>query len=378
MYRILWIDDEHEGMSGFKGDAKSNGIKFVPFKSLNGGLDELERNYHLYDGVLLDAQILENEDDTKGTEDTDFVHRAKERLLQIKKKFEVFVLTGQAEAYEDKTFKKAFKNVYKKGSETEYERLFADIKEAASVQEDTQIRHKYKRAFDICNEKYIGVDAVGSLLSLLKTLELQDDSSNPQHLNEIRKFVAGAVMKKLKSSGVIPATITQLNAKAKHLGDFRFKEIIPVYVQRAFHSIISTCQDGSHSCNEGEDGEIPPQVDKLVRDGMAPYLIRSLMYELLNILIWLKEFIDSHPDVEENLKFFQNNNETKMEPTESLWIEGEIIDFSYNGWGNFVSLKGDWAIPPALLKKYDLKVGDQIEITLKKENNKHIEKIIKL
>ena len=25
-YNILWIDDEHEGMSGFKGDAKLNGI----------------------------------------------------------------------------------------------------------------------------------------------------------------------------------------------------------------------------------------------------------------------------------------------------------------------------------------------------------------
>ena len=40
-------------------------------------------------------------------------------LLQLKKKFEVFVLTGQAEAYEDKTFKKSFTKVYKKGSDDE-------------------------------------------------------------------------------------------------------------------------------------------------------------------------------------------------------------------------------------------------------------------
>jgi hypothetical protein len=98
LYNILWIDDEHQGMSGFKGDAKFNGINLVPFKSLNAGMDELERNYPFYDGVLLDAKFFENEDDTKGTEDTYNVHRAKERLLQLKKKFEVFVLTGQAEA----------------------------------------------------------------------------------------------------------------------------------------------------------------------------------------------------------------------------------------------------------------------------------------
>ena len=113
-YNILWIDDEHETLSGTKGRAKRNGINLIPFKSLNGGMSELERNYPFYDGVLLDAMIFEYEDDVKGSEDTYNVHRAKEQLLQLKKKFEIFVLTGQAEAYEDKTFKKAFTKVYKK------------------------------------------------------------------------------------------------------------------------------------------------------------------------------------------------------------------------------------------------------------------------
>jgi hypothetical protein len=99
-YNILWIDDEHETLSGTKGRAKRNGINLIPFKSLNGGMSELERNYPFYDGVLLDAMIFENEDDVKGTEDTYNVHRAKERLLQLKKKFEIFVLTGQRAVYE--------------------------------------------------------------------------------------------------------------------------------------------------------------------------------------------------------------------------------------------------------------------------------------
>ena len=56
-YNILWIDDEHETLSGTKGRAKRNGINLIPFKSLNGGMSELERNYPFYDGVLLDAMI---------------------------------------------------------------------------------------------------------------------------------------------------------------------------------------------------------------------------------------------------------------------------------------------------------------------------------
>ncbi len=185
-YNILWIDDEHETLAGTKGRAKRNGINLIPFKSLNSGMNELERNFPFYDGVLLDAKFFENEEDVKGTEDTYNVHRAKERLLQLKKKFEVFVLTGQAEAYEDKTFKKAFTKVYKKGSDEEIDRLFSDIKVAAATQEDTQIRHSYKRVFDVCNEKYIGELAGQDILNLLK---VNDETNIDNHFNAIRKVV---------------------------------------------------------------------------------------------------------------------------------------------------------------------------------------------
>ncbi len=70
VYNILWIDDEHESLTSTKGRAKRNGIQLVPFKSLEGGLGELERNYPYYDGILLDAKFLANEDDNAGTEDT--------------------------------------------------------------------------------------------------------------------------------------------------------------------------------------------------------------------------------------------------------------------------------------------------------------------
>ena len=53
---------------------------------------ELERNSILYDGVLLDAKFFEKEDDFPDTEDTDYVHRAKERILQLPKKFDIHIL----------------------------------------------------------------------------------------------------------------------------------------------------------------------------------------------------------------------------------------------------------------------------------------------
>ena len=181
-YNILWIDDQHEGQRGFIGQAKLNDIQFVPFKSLNAGVSELKKNFPIYDGVLLDAKFYESEDDLEGSEDTDNVHRAKEELLSLPKKFEVFVLTGQAEAYEDKTFNKAFKNVYDKGSQAEWKNLFIDIKTAADQLKDTQVRHEYSRVFDVCTERYIGEIAAHDLLELLTY-----NGSETGKFNQIRK-----------------------------------------------------------------------------------------------------------------------------------------------------------------------------------------------
>lgn len=63
VYEILWIDDEHEALMAFKGRARRNGIILAPFKSLEGGMTELEKNSAIYDGVLLDAKFFKEEDD---------------------------------------------------------------------------------------------------------------------------------------------------------------------------------------------------------------------------------------------------------------------------------------------------------------------------
>ena len=60
-YNILWIDDEHEKMNGFKLQAAQNDILLKPYKSKNAGILEIQNNYPLYDGVLFDAKFFEDE-----------------------------------------------------------------------------------------------------------------------------------------------------------------------------------------------------------------------------------------------------------------------------------------------------------------------------
>lgn len=367
-YNILWIDDEHETLSGTKGRAKRNGINLIPFKSLNSGMDELERNYPFYDGVLLDAKFFENEEDVKGSEDTYNVHRAKERLLQLKKKFEVFILTGQAEAYEDKTFKKAFTKVYKKGSDDEIDRLFSDIKIAAATQEDTQIRHCYKRVFDICTEKYIGELAGQDILNLLK---VNDETNIDNNFNAIRKivedlFTAFSKYRLLPIEFVTPGVA--LNESSKFLAGksadgslftekgYQHLEETHLPLQIAFYlrSILSVTQAGSHRSG----------IDLHVKTIKTPYLLKSVFYQLLDVLAWFKMYVDSNPKTENWIKI-EAASETS-DPTAEL-IHGQVININPNkGFAFFKpdAIGDNIFIPPHLVTNHSLEDGMTIKVEI--------------
>lgn len=366
-YNILWIDDEHEQMSGFKGDAKFNNIKLVSYKSLNMGMSELRKNYSIYDGVLLDAKFFENEDDVKGSEDTDNVHRAKEELLRITKKFEIFVLTGQAEAFEDKTFNKAFKKVYRKGIDEDIEQLFVDVKTAADKLKDTQIRHEYSRVFDVCTERYIGEKAAHDLLTLLNY-----NGCETSKFNQIRKLVEDIFLT-FNKYDLLPSEFVYPNVAINQTSKFlcgqeqdertddKYKKytlneeaVVPNQIAYYLRSILSVAQAGSHRSS----------IDAHVTALRTPYLFKSVLFQLLDVLVWFKQYLDSKPKTR---NWILNDPDNTLD-TSGKWLIGEVIN--YNIQKGFAFLKPDNSpsgifIPPHLVTEFSLinglKVKGEIE-----------------
>ncbi len=369
-YNILWIDDVHETLGGTKGRAKRHGINLIAFKSLNGGMSELERNYPFYDGVLLDAKFFENEDDIEGSEDTYNVHRAKERLLQLKKKFEVFVFTGQAEAYDNKTFKKAFTRVYIKGSDEETERLFKDIREAAACQQDTQLRHSYKRVFDVCTEKYIGEFAGQDILNLLK---VEDESNIDNHFNAIRKIIED-LFSAFHKFNLLPAEFVSPNVALNQSSIFlagqeqnektdavykQYKHLeethLPPQIANYLRSILAVTQSGSHRSN----------IDRHVRAVKTPFLLKSVFFQLLDVLVWFKMYVDSNPKTE-NWEEIETTNEFNETAIEEL-IHGKVINVNLQkGFAFFKpDARGDNVfIPPHLVSTFDLKDKMPVQVEI--------------
>lgn len=368
VYNILWIDDEHESLKGAKMRAKRNGIHLLPYKSLNGGISELERNYSIYDGVLLDAKFFENEDDIQGTEDTYNIHRAKERLLQLPKKFDLFVLTGQAEAYQDNTFKKAFKDVYKKGSDQDIERLFIDMKAAADKQEDTQLRHEHKRVFDVCSDRYLGDHAEQIIINLLK---VDNDPNIENQFNGIRKIMEDLFLS-FKKFNLLPDEFINpiaLNESSKFLsgkdyngelhiikGYIHYEEThLPRQIAYYLKSILAVTQAGSHRTH----------IDNHVRYVSTPYLFKSVLYQLLDVLVWFKLYIDSNPQTGNWEKVEKEQDAHSTPSTEN--IKGTVIFIhDHKGYGFFKSDVNTEKviIPPNLVGNHGLYEGMAIRVEI--------------
>ena len=373
-YKVLWIDDEYEELSGFKFQAKREGIDLVAFKSLNGGINEIQKNCEFYDGVLLDAKFYKDEDDKQGAEDTDNVHRAKEQLLQLKKKFEIFILTGQAEAYDDTSFNKSFLKVYKKGSIKDNERLFQDLKEAASKQVDTQLRYTYKRVFDVCSEKYIGEYAAKDILSLLK---VENESNSSSDFNTIRKIIED-LFKAFNKFKLLPTEFVEsqvaLNPSSIFLAGkeqnektnpiykkYKNKEETHIHPQIAYFikSILYVVQNASHRS----------EIDEYVHQIRTPFLFKSVLFQLFDVLIWFKDYVDSNPKTENWEIIEQNEN---LNENEAL-IKGIVINKNIKGFAFFKSedLEENIFIPPRLVEGNALKDGMEIKIEIEEYLDNH-------
>lgn len=382
IYNILWIDDEHEELSGIKGRARRNGLILKPFKSLKG-IEELEKNYSAYDGILLDAKFIEKETDKPGSEDTDFSIQAKDRILQIPKKFEFFVLTGQAEAYEDKTFGKVFKRVYRKGIDADIEQLFNDLKEAADASPDTQIRHRYQRVFDACTINYLGEDSVITLLNIIKNAEKDTIDDSKDFFLGLRKLLE-LLFAKLNAIGLLPDEIYDtpgwFNPSSDYLtgkqSSFQIKsDVIHPTISFLLKQLKEVTQDAEHNINQ----KLRIKSDDFILHNKTPYLYRSSVNQICDVLIWFKSFVDEHQDIEVNKTLYN-----KIDNIESVekndWIIGEVYEIGHTGWGKFISRCGkiDLSIPEYMMGQNNLKVASQIQILTKPGNNKHIKEIRKI
>jgi hypothetical protein len=373
-YNVLWIDDEHAKMGGFKLQAAQNDIVLNSFKSRNAGIAELVKNYPLYDAILFDAKFFEDEDDAAGSEDLGALNKAKESLLQLPKKFEMFVLTGQAQLFDDKTFNTFVPKYFRKGIAEDINNLFAELKQSADNLPETQLKHKYNLVLGTCCDKYIGAKQINRLLALIKHAENIELLNNTEDmLTPLRKIVE-SMFTQLGELSIIPENIVRnvgwingcsLFLSNKHSGYKHSVEFIHPLASENLYRLLNIIQDASHG-----EGTLKLKVDKYLISAKSDYFYRSCIFLLFDILLWFKELVDNHPEPSENKKFWR---EIQL-ITEGEWISGQVIRIAENGYGTFQPMNsgGTITIIPSKVREFNLSENQSIEIIVQMEGSKKL------
>lgn len=277
-YKILWIDDKWEELDSFKDvcELPKHGIEIVPCKYSIDGMILFEEQLEEWSGVILDAKVLMSKEDKldqlKGL--TYSLRRIHE--LSHKRYVPYYIYTGQPDTASGTAFaEEHYEHYYEK--DRDEDKLIADIMYNAHNLKDIQIKYKYQDVFDQWPQ------SSHDLLRILKVLE-NEDWQNNSVLNDIRKIMDD-VFAKLYKVGICSVEYngTNLNDCSKMVGQTFMQDFVPVYIQRSLHSCVTITNSGSHRTDTDND----------VATGRSPYLIRSLIYEMLNVLYWCRKLPDT-------------------------------------------------------------------------------------
>jgi len=272
-YKILWIDDKWEDMVSFKEvcELPENGFEVVACTNAVEGMKIFEKYLEDWSGVILDAKVLMDKDSQ--VDKLDGLTYSTRRILELSHKRYVpdYIFTGQPDTASGTAFAEEHKHNYYEKDKDE-DRLISDIKKNAELLLETQIVHRHQVVFDTWPESR------HDLIRILKILE-DEEWQNNSVLNDVRKIM-NDVMTRLHERGFcsIQHDGSNLAECSRILGQRYMEEIIPVYIQRAIHSCVEITNPGSHRSKTDFD----------VRDNKAPYLVRSLIYNMLDILYWCK------------------------------------------------------------------------------------------
>ena len=265
---VLWVDDMPS--EEFMNQAYKHGLDITSATCVNNGLEALRDKSKAWDAIILDANCKIT-DDQQEQPSLKALQNAIGELLQLRTNIPWFVYTGgdyegvehleymiKERSYDDRLY-------YEKPRQR-YE-LFENIKKAVQDNASYRVRQEYA---SVC-----GFYKNSDLVELLLRQEQEGfdtDSSVPNRVRQIIEWV----MRYFDGRGLLPTAFTGTNIGkcSSSLGEI--PQIVPIHVARSMHFCVEVCNNGSHA----------DEIAANIVSGDAPYLNRSLILNLLNILHW--------------------------------------------------------------------------------------------
>lgn len=283
--KVLWMNNGDSELLQFLSGASDFGISIVTCSTIAKCLMEIDSHDNKWDVVMIQEghkTMVEEKNEKRES------YNLNSNALTLKfwqsiedNNISCFIVTDN-ERFNSMT-KFSLKN-YANGFLllNQKEELFNTIKKAPNA----NLQKKYSIICDYCTDSH--------LIPLLQVLENNKHIMPPTTIpNECRKLLEWIQQNSLFTGRNIPISIKDhLKWPTKKdgypcetydelsLNDFSKAvdrtNYVPEYVKRSLHHCCNITQDGSHLLS----------IDELLSKNMAPYVNKSLIYNLLNILHW--------------------------------------------------------------------------------------------
>ncbi len=265
---VLWVDDQPK--EDFMNEAFEYGLDITPASSVNSGLDALRDKSKVWDAIILDANCKIT-DDEQEQPSLKALKEAINQLVHMRTEIPWFVYTGgdyegvehleymiKERSYDDRLYYEKPKQRYD---------LYENIKKAVDNSQAYLVRQNNAV---VCNF-YKEYDLV-ELLMDYNNDDFSTDSSVPNRVRQIIEWV----MRYLEDKGLLPVPFVGSNIAKCSMALSDIHQLVPIQVARSLHFCVDICNDGSHDM----------EVSANIVSGEAPYLNKSLILNLLNILHW--------------------------------------------------------------------------------------------
>lgn len=290
MNSILIIDDQKEFLDAFITKMSAKSISVATARSFEGLQKEMTKLHHKIAVVILDIKCLIS--DNQEIENEDFILTAITYLEQNYPKFPRIILTGDDESF--KGFQRFNKNeeVFLKGQEDE---LFDRIKYFCDNSENLKIKRDYSDIFEIFEQSLMDNAQEVQMLNILKNLNEKDSSKFGGILRDIRAMQE-AIYKKInqKDKAIIPDDMFESNGKIiwnklmKHLIG---KSSETNCVQQRIPATSSYKNQTIFNFAEALYWSSGQYIHTTPSYMISNYALKSLIYNLLELLIWAKQYL---------------------------------------------------------------------------------------
>lgn len=375
-YKVLWIDDDCNTTGrDFIGQAEQDDVDITAFESHEEGIAFLEKNLNKFHAVILDAKVKLKKDDTViGLEG---LKASRDRLIELNSKLDLpyFIFTGQPDYQTNEMFKESFGEFYIKG--TDNEKLINDLINRVENKEDYILQKEYRQVFEVCTEKYIGIDSQKHVLQILSSIKKPNITFDDElYFTKIR-IILELMFRATNKYGLLhdvciangkvnlaESSLFLAGAETKHFNVICSVSHFPKLIADAVKSIIFITGAASHTSEANSQNNI--NLDDYRKTVKTPYLLYSLTFQLMDVLIWFKEYVDNNNDITLNKSYWQAISIESNNSTEG-WINGTVSRIADNGYGTFLPNTGGITlnILPNKVSELSLNVNDLIRVTTK-------------